>query len=458
MRGLVRLHPDFSAVALEHVLKGQRRLLRADLHRLGFPQRQRVAAHDRPAPDQVQFGKVAAFCGAQADGAHAIIVAQAPGKIGQRLDQGETVHLDPDTLRRVLQSAGQAEHGFDPPPRHAEQVRGAHVLQREAGFERIRVLRQRLVDHGGELARFGGDDFGELHAARLVHFRERHQIFGGCAQARHRGAHTRGERLQERTPLRFPVHQLGHVLQREHHAGNAPGCRQERCHLHLDQGAGHRIGDKPAGRKLGSLIQAGLEFVQRMRHLIAIEQREYRAPQADQPLARARRLRPRAEQSPHFFVVQQDAPFGVAQQHALGKLRHQGGEAIALLFQPCIGYPGARFQVVPHPVIGVGQPIDGRGEIGELGSAVGIDAMLRVGREYYPGLLGERAHRRHVIPEQPAEQARTRKQQQRGGEAEHRRALLDDAQEKFVLLLGQSGRHQDGGRRHHSDDAGKKNG
>ena len=306
------------------------------------------------------------------------------------------------------------------------------------------------------LARFGGDDFGELHAARLVHFRERHQIFGGRAQARHGSAHARGERLQERAPLRFPVHQFGHVLEREHHARDAPARRQKRRHLHLDQGAGHRIGDEARGRKLDALIQAGLEFVQRMRHLIAVEQREHRASQADQALPRTRRLRRRAEQRLGLFVVQQNAPFGVAQEHAFGKFRHQRGEAVALLFQPRIGCSGPRFQIDLQPVIGIGQPIDGGGEIDELGSAAGKDAMLRVGREHDPGLLGERAHRRHVVPEQPAEHACAREQQQHGDEAEHRRALFDDAQQNLVVLVGQSGRNHDGGRRHHGHDAGKK--
>ena len=103
MRGFVRLDPDFAAVALEHVFQGQGRLLSADLHRLDFPQGERVAGHDRSAPDQIQFGEAAVDCGAQADRAYAIIFAQASGKIGKGFDQCETVHLDPDFVRRLLQ-------------------------------------------------------------------------------------------------------------------------------------------------------------------------------------------------------------------------------------------------------------------------------------------------------------------------------------------------------------------
>ena len=156
-----------------------------------------------------------------------------------------------------------------------------------------------------------------------------------------------------------------------------------------------------------------------MRHLIAVEQREYRASQADQALQRTLRLRRRAEQRLGFFVVQQDAPFGVAQEHALGQFRHQRGEAVALLFQPRVGCPGALFQLDLQPVIGLGQPIDGGGEIDQLGSAAGEDAMLRIGREHDPRLLGERAQRRHVVAEQPAEHAGAHEQQQHGGEAQH---------------------------------------
>ena len=177
--------------------------------------------------------------------------------------------------------------------------------------------------------------------------------------------------------------------------------------------AGDR-GDEARAGRLDALVERVLQLVERVHDLLAIEQAEHRASQAD-------RRGCRAEKRARLLVVKKDAPFRVAQQDALRQVRHDRRQPVALLFQARARFGDFRLHVALHAVVGGRQPIDLRGERAELGRARGVDAVARVGREHHARLLGERVRRGHVALEQPRNDPAAGHQQHGGDEAEHRR-------------------------------------
>ena len=86
--------------------------------------------------------------------------------------------------------------------------------------------------------------------------------------------------------------------------------------MNLEQASGGGRGQELGAGKLGFTVQAVLDFVQGMDHLVAVEQSEHRTPEPDQAVLRAgcRRL---PEKRSRLLVVEQDTALGIAQQHAL---------------------------------------------------------------------------------------------------------------------------------------------
>src|SRR5207247_2351691 len=102
-------------------------------------------------------------------------------------------------------------------------------------------------------------------------------------------------------------------------------------------------GDEPRAGRLAALVERVLQLVERVHELLAVEQAEDRAPQAD-------RRGCGAEERARLLVVEQDAPFGTAQQNPLREVRHDGGEAVAFLFQPRARLGDLRLSVALHAV------------------------------------------------------------------------------------------------------------
>ena len=177
-----------------------------------------------------------------------------------------------------------------------------------------------------------------------------------------------------------------------------------------------------------------LQHVEGVGHLVAVEQREHRAAEAERRVvAMATRLRWR-KQGGGARVVQQDAAVGIAHQHALRKLRHQGGEAVALFLDAGARFGAADLQVVLDPVVGIGKLVDRCGQFDQRRSARGGDAKAPFRGEQAARLLGKLTGGMGVTAEQPACGHAGEDHQQGGAEKHDGQALADNLDEMRPML------------------------
>jgi hypothetical protein len=117
--------------------------------------------------------------------------------------------------------------------------------------------------------------------------------------------------------------------------------------LHPDQAARRDCGYESRARRLDALVERVLQLVERVHDLLAIKQAEHGAPETD-------RRGCGTEKRARLLVVQEDAPFRVAQQDTLRQIRHQRREPVALFFQARARLGDLRLRVALHPVVGAG--------------------------------------------------------------------------------------------------------
>jgi hypothetical protein len=131
------------------------------------------------------------------------------------------------------------------------------------------------------------------------------------------------------------------------------------------------------------VIELLLNQVQRMRDLIAVEQREYRASEAERFVIAARcAADERCQQGRGCSrVVEEDAPVGVADQYALRQLRHQGCEAVTFFLDARPGLGAALIEIVLDALVGVGQLVDAEATSARSGaSAAATETALAASR------------------------------------------------------------------------------
>jgi hypothetical protein len=261
------------------------------------------------------------------------------------------------------------------------------------------------------------------------HVRVGGEVLRRCAQIGDRGAHPRRERLQQRQALLLAIEQPGHVLQREHHAGDGALARH-RGGLHLEQPSRRRRGDEARERR------SAAQFLAHVRQLLAVHQAEQRPAEPEQGL---RAL----EQLPRALVVEQDAALGVAHQHALGELGHERRQPVALLLEPGARLARARFGVAAQAAAVGGEALDGGGELGHLARALGRGPQILVRAEQHVDLLGKPARRGHVLREQPAHGEEAQRQQQRRHGNQQRRALPEQRRPPVLRHEGGDERERD---------------
>jgi hypothetical protein len=172
-------------------------------------------------------------------------------------------------------------------------------------------------------------------------------------------------------------------------------------------------------------------------HLVAVDEREDRAPEAHRELAGdGAGGNRRGEQRPGLLVVEQDSPFRIAEEHGLGQLGHESREAVALLPQARIRLRDPRLQVAVQGAVGIAQPVDRDGQLGGLGpSRRHRDTVIGVGRGHDEGLLREGAKGCHEPPEKPPQDAAATYEDDQRQEGEQRRTLLEDAAQHALVLL-----------------------
>ena len=253
-------------------------------------------------------------------------------------------------------------------------------------------------------------------AARRLHVGKRDEALGGGAQVRHRRPNARRERLQELQSLAFAPEQAAHVVEREHDSGHAAFGRQERGDLDAQQRAVRGGGDGARVRALDAALELLMDLVERVRHLVAVEEPENGAAQAERHEMVADRTAVRtSEQLRRARVVQQNAAVGVADEHALGKLGHQRREPVALLLDARARIAALRLEVALEPAIALGELVDRRRHLAQLRSAAGGHVVLRVRGEQDAGLVGELVRRLRIAAEDPRERARADEQQDSRG-------------------------------------------
>ena len=380
------LVPDLATVPLQHVAQGERGLFGADLHGLVFPQRKRVARHRRPGPSHVQFGVAVHRSRRETQTLHRVAVAQPRREKGERLHEREAVDAQPELLVHGFKPARHTERSADALAHDAEQVRRPHALERELRLERVGVFAQRRIEPLRQALGFGCHDLHELFAAPGLHVGEGRQVLRRGADVGRRRAHARGKRLQQPAARSFLVEQPSHILQRQHQPGDRAGRIAEWRRLDLEQAASRGCDHEAGTRRRGARLAQALQLFQRVRDLVAVDQREHRAPETHQR-RNGRRLA-RGKQSLRPLVVEQDPALRIAHHDALGQLRHQSRQAIALLLEPGARFPGAQLEIAPQRAVRVGQPVDRRGRFGHLAPALRRYAQLGVRAQHHTGLLG----------------------------------------------------------------------
>ena len=210
--------------------------------------------------------------------------------------------------------------------RDGDQVGRAHVLEGHARLDRVRVLAQRLVDPARQGLRLFGDDLHEALPLGRFHLGKADHVLRGRPDAGHGRAHAGGERLQQLAALQFLSDEARDVLQRKHDAADAPAGGEEERHLHPDQAARRDCGDESRARRSGALVERVLQLVHRVHDLLAIEQAEHRAPEAD-------RRGCRTESGARLLVDRRMCPSAL-HSRITETDRHERREPVALFLQP----------------------------------------------------------------------------------------------------------------------------
>ncbi|MEZ5640727.1 MAG: hypothetical protein R3E70_01315 [Burkholderiaceae bacterium] len=163
------------------------------------------------------------------------------------------------------------------------------------------------------------------------------QVRGGACQHLHGGADVAGGLAEPAIALGGGVEIAGDVVQRQHETAEGRFRRvlpaiEHRCQTHPQQAPAVGGGDELRGGLRRTALQPLLHALQRMLDLGLLEHAIDGAADAHHVGAIGQRgcAGQRAQLQPGARVVEQDAPFEVADHHALGRLRQQRGETVAL--------------------------------------------------------------------------------------------------------------------------------
>ena len=140
------LEPEGAAVALHHVAHREGAAFAGHRDGIGLPAHHGLGAHGLADPHQVQLRALALRLQAQLDHLDLVFVHQPPGQVGQRLQQAEAVHLQPQLRIHVAAAGAAAEQLLDAACGGLHQVGTTHVLQRPAGLERLGGVLRHLLD------------------------------------------------------------------------------------------------------------------------------------------------------------------------------------------------------------------------------------------------------------------------------------------------------------------------
>ena len=138
-------------------------------------------------------------------------------------------------------------------------------------------------------------------------------------------------------------------------------------------------------------------------------------------------------------VVEQDAPLDVAHDHALRELRHERGEPVLFLLEAGVGVVHPALDVLAERLVRVGETIDARGQLPDLGRADARRPMRRVRGQHDPGVLRQLPRRRHVAPKQRADEQQQRHEEQQRNDDDAGGMLAQRQEERRALLLGHVG-------------------
>ena len=158
------------------------------------------------------------------------------------------------------------------------------------------------------------------------------------------------------------------VVEQQHEAGDAVGAPSGRRRPTRAPSTGAictrtswpagRGRDEVRDRAARALAQPVVDALQRVDDEVAVEDREDRAPEADQAVrlaGRGRAVERLAQQLHRARVVEQDAALDVAHDHALRELGHQRREPVALLLDARVGLADALLDVALQRVVRVGE-------------------------------------------------------------------------------------------------------
>ena len=265
--------------------------------------------------------------------------AAARRSAGERLHEREAVDLQPEPLvdRLELRSPCRATRRCAGAPRRAGRATRMFSSARPA-LSASAYSRSAASSCRDRLSRFRRDDLTKLAARSASMSGYDREVLGRGADVGGRRRTPVGKSLQQRAARGFLVEQPGHVL-----AAPAPCRRSRRPHrrtaptLTVSRSAGrgrdHEAGDRWRRAARSQALRAFPSHARPGRG------RGARTPSArGRPSARrGGRFAPAANNAARALVVEQDPPFGVAHQHALGQLATSappGGCALPRAWRP----------------------------------------------------------------------------------------------------------------------------
>ena len=202
------------------------------------------------------------------------------------------------------------------------------------------------------------------------------------AHAGERRAGALRQRLQQQVAAIAGLDPAGDVVEHQHEPRDAvrrgarrprgDGAPQHRRHLHAHELARGGGRDEVRDRAAVTLAQPVVDAFQRVDDEVAVEDREDRAPEPDEAVrlpGRGGAVERLAQELHRAGVVQQDAPFDVAHDHALRELRHQRREPVSLLLDALVRLAHAPVEVALQRLVGGGERVEALGEPPDLGGA-----------------------------------------------------------------------------------------